>query len=36
MRLLNISRYELIDEVDMSMGMTTFMTEAINNQMLFI
>ncbi|MCC6543359.1 MAG: DsrE/DsrF/DrsH-like family protein [Nitrospirae bacterium] len=36
MGLLNISRDELIDEVDMSMGMTTFMTEAINDQILFI
>ncbi|MBI5193008.1 MAG: DsrE/DsrF/DrsH-like family protein [Nitrospirae bacterium] len=36
MGLLNISRSELVDEVDMSMGMTTFMNEAVNDQMLFI
>lgn len=36
MGLLNITRNELIDEVDMSMGITTFMNEAANDQMLFI
>lgn len=36
MGLLNISRDELIDQVDMSMGITTFLTETSNAQILFI
>lgn len=36
MGLLNISRDELIDEVDMSMGITTFLTEIKNDQILFV
>ena len=36
MGLLNISRNELTDEIDMSMGITTFLNEAANDQILFI
>ena|SRR3989338_3680692 len=36
MGLLNISRDELIKEVDKSMGITTFLTETANDQILFI
>lgn len=36
MGLLNISRDELIDEVDKTMGITTFLTETANDQILFI
>ncbi|MDD5434680.1 MAG: DsrE/DsrF/DrsH-like family protein [Nitrospira sp.] len=36
MGLLNITRNELIGEVDMRMGITTFMNEAAADQMLFI
>lgn len=36
MGMLNIARYELADEVDMSMGITTFLTETTNDQLLFI
>jgi len=36
MGLLNIARNELIDEVDMSMGLTTFLTETADHQLLFI
>jgi peroxiredoxin family protein len=36
MGLLNISRNELIKDVDKSMGMTTFMAETLDYQILFI
>lgn len=36
MGLLNISRDELVKEVDKSMGLTTFLSEAIEAQLLFI
>ena len=36
MSLLNITRDELIDEVDRSMGLTTFLTETAEDQILFI
>lgn len=36
MGLLNIARNELIDEVDKSMGITTFLTETADCQILFI
>ena len=36
MGLLNISRNELIGEVDKSMGITTFLTETAQDQILFI
>ena len=36
MGLLNISRDELVKEIDKSMGITTFLTEAIEDQLLFI
>lgn len=36
MGLLNITRDELINEVDKSMGITTFLTEASKDQILFI
>ncbi|OGW78488.1 MAG: hypothetical protein A3I73_05610 [Omnitrophica bacterium RIFCSPLOWO2_02_FULL_45_16] len=36
MGLLNISRDELTAEVDKSMGLTTFLTETKNSQILFI
>ena len=36
MGMLNISRDELIPEVDMSMGITTFLTETSLDQILFI
>lgn len=36
MGLLNISRDELTEEVDKSMGITTFLSESSNAQMLFI
>lgn len=36
MGLLNIARNELIDEVDKSMGITTFLTETVDYQILFI
>lgn len=36
MGLLNISRDELVKEVDKSMGITTFLTEAKDAQLLFI
>lgn len=36
MGLLNISRDELAKEVDKSMGLTTFLSEAIEAQLLFI
>ncbi|OGX25408.1 MAG: hypothetical protein A3J51_04275 [Omnitrophica WOR_2 bacterium RIFCSPHIGHO2_02_FULL_45_21] len=36
MGLLNISRDELVKEVDKSMGLTTFLTEALEDQLLFI
>jgi peroxiredoxin family protein len=36
MSLLNIARDELIDEVDRSMGLTTFLTETAEDQILFI
>jgi len=36
MALLNISRDELIEEVDKSMGLTTFLTETRGDQVLFI
>jgi peroxiredoxin family protein len=36
MGLLNIVRNELIEEVDKSMGITTFLSETIKDQILFI
>lgn len=36
MGLLDISRDELVKEVDKSMGITTFLTETTNDQILFI
>ncbi len=36
MGLLNIARDELIDEVDKSMGITTFLTEISDYQIIFI
>lgn len=36
MGLLNIARDELINEVDKSMGITTFLTETSKDQILFI
>lgn len=36
MGLLNISRDELVKEIDKSMGITTFLTEACGDQLLFI
>lgn len=36
MGMLNISRDELIEEVDKSMGITTFLTEINSDQILFI
>ena len=36
MALLNISRDELIEEVDKSMGITKFLTESAYDQILFI
>ncbi len=36
MGMLNISRDELIDDVDMSMGITTFLTEVSGDQLIFI
>ena len=36
MGLLNIARNEFIDEVDKSMGITTFLTETAEDQILFI
>lgn len=36
MDLLNISRDELVNEVDKSMGLTTFLAEASQDQILFI
>jgi len=36
MGLLNIARDELIDEVDESMGITTFLTQTSGDQILFI
>lgn len=36
MGLLNIARNELVDEVDKSMGITTFLTETDDYQILFI
>ena len=36
MGLLNISRDEFIDEVDKSMGITTFLSETANSHILFI
>lgn len=36
MGLLNVSRDELIKEVDKSMGITTFLTETAEDQILFI
>ena len=36
MGLLNISRDELAKEIDKSMGITTFLTEAAQDQLLFI
>ncbi len=36
MALLNISRDELIEEVDKSMGITKFLTESVSDQILFI
>ncbi len=36
MGLLNISRDELVNEVDKSMGLTTFLAEASHDQILFI
>ena len=36
MGLLNISRDEFIDEVDKSMGITTFLSETANDHILFI
>jgi len=36
MGLLNITRDELIKEVDKSMGITTFLTETAGDQILFI
>ncbi|MFQ5952145.1 MAG: DsrE/DsrF/DrsH-like family protein [Candidatus Omnitrophota bacterium] len=36
MGLLNIVRDELVDEVDKSMGITTFLTETTGDQILFI
>ncbi len=36
MGLLNISRDELVKEIDKSMGITTFLTESSGDQLLFI
>lgn len=36
MGLLNISRDELVKEIDKSMGITTFLTESSGGQLLFI
>lgn len=36
MGLLNIARDELVDTVDKSMGITTFLTETAGGQLLFI
>lgn len=36
MSLLNISRNELVEEVDRSMGLTTLLVAAIEDQILFI
>jgi peroxiredoxin family protein len=36
MALLNISRDELIEEVDKSMGITKFLTESVSDQIIFI
>lgn len=36
MGILNIARDELIEEVDKSMGITTFLTETVEDQILFI
>lgn len=36
MGLLNISRDELVKEIDKSMGITTFLAEASGDQLLFI
>jgi len=36
MSLLNIARNELVEEVDRSMGLTTFLTETPEDQILFI
>lgn len=36
MSLLNIARDELIEEVDRPMGLTTFLTETAEDQLLFI
>jgi len=36
MGLLNIARDELVNEVDKSMGLTTFLVEASQDQLLFI
>lgn len=36
MGLLNIARDELVKEVDKSMGITTFLTETVDSQLLFI
>jgi peroxiredoxin family protein len=36
MALLNISRDELIREVDKSMGITKFLTESVSDQIIFI
>jgi peroxiredoxin family protein len=36
MGLLNIARDELVDKVDRSMGLTTFLAETADDQILFI
>ncbi len=36
MSLLNVSRDELVNEIDKSMGLTTFLAEAGQDQILFI
>ena len=36
MGLLNISRDELVKEIDKSMGITTFFAESSGDQLLFI
>ncbi|NUO08129.1 MAG: DsrE/DsrF/DrsH-like family protein [Candidatus Brocadia sp.] len=36
MGLLNISRDELVNEVDKSMGLTTFLAETVHDQIIFI
>jgi peroxiredoxin family protein len=36
MALMNVTRDELIEEVDASMGLTTFLTETAKDQIIFI